>query len=279
MSERSASLTALSVAAMRAFHQLYDGVPKILDDPIAARIVDSASILSIAATRNPWTEALRLHVLVRSRYAEDRLEAAVGHGVRQFVILGAGYDTFAYRQPSWAHDLRIYEVDHPASQEAKRARLAAAGIALPSNLTFVPIDFERTSLSEGMRDGGFDTTKAAFFSWLGVMMYLDIAAIDTVFAYVASLPAPSEIAFSYARSGRYRSIEAPIAAAAAMIGEPWKTRFAPGELEARLRAHGFGHVDLLTARTANARYHPIRAGLPPMAHVSIGAAQLVAAPQ
>jgi methyltransferase (TIGR00027 family) len=276
MSERSASRTAMSVAAMRAFHQLYDGEPKILDDPIAARIVDDGSILRVGATRNPWTEALRLHVLVRSRYAEDRLAEAASRGVAQFVSLGAGYDTFAYRQPEWAHRLRVYEVDHPASQAAKRERLASAGVPLPENLTFVPIDFERTSLSEGMRAGGFDTTQPAFFSWLGVMMYLDLAAIDTVFAYVASLPSPSEIAFSYARPGRLFAAEAPIAAAAAAVGEPWKSRFSAKELEARLRAHGFADVDFLDARTANARYHPIRAGLPPMMRVSIGAARLSA---
>lgn len=277
MSERSASLTAVSVAAMRAYHQLYDGAPKILDDPIAVRIVDSTSILRVGATRNPWTDALRAHVLVRSRYAEDRLEEAVATGVGQFVSLGAGYDTFAYRQPAWASDLHIYEVDHPASQEAKRARLASAGIELPANLTFVPIDFERTSLADGMRDGGFDTSRAAFFSWLGVMMYLDLAAIDAVFEYVASLPPPSEIAFSYARAERLLFVESPIALAAAAVGEPWKTRFAPKDLEARLRGYGFGNVEHLDARTANERYHPIRAGLPPMGRVSIAAAQLVTA--
>jgi O-methyltransferase involved in polyketide biosynthesis len=109
-----------------------------------------------------------------------------------------------------------------------------------------------------------------------VMMYLDLAAIDTVFAYVASLPSPSEIAFSYARPGRLFAAEAPIAAAAAAVGEPWKSRFSAKELEARLRAHGFADVDFLDARTANARYHPIRAGLPPMMRVSIGAARLSA---
>lgn len=274
MSERSASRTALSVAAMRAFHQTLDGVPKILDDPIAPRIVDAASIARVGAARNPWTEALRLHVLVRSRYAEDHLADAVRRGVRQFVSLGAGYDTFAYRQPAWASDLRIFEVDHPASQDAKRTRLERAHVALPPNLIFAPIDFERTVLSDGLRAAGFDTAQPAFFSWLGVMMYLDQAAIDSVFEYVARLPPGSEIAFSYARPGRWFAIESPIAMAAAAVGEPWKSRFTPDDLESRLRAHGFGHVEFLGAREANERYRPMRSGLPPLQRVSIGAARV-----
>jgi methyltransferase (TIGR00027 family) len=272
VSDRTASRTALSVAALRAYHQTHDGSPKILDDPIAARIIDSRAMAAIMASRNPWTEALRLHVLVRSRFAEERLESAVARGVRQFVVLGAGYDTFAYRQPAWAQALRIFEVDHPASQNAKRERLAAAHIELPPNLTFAPVDFERTSLADGLREAGFDTTVPTFFSWLGVMMYLDLPAIDAVFDYVAALPPSSEIAFTYARPGRWFSVESPIAAAAAAVGEPWKTRFAPSVLAARLRSHGFAQVDFLDVRDANERYQPMRAGLPPLLRATIGSA-------
>ena len=272
MSDRNASRTALSVAALRAYHQTRDGSPKILDDPIAPRIIDARSMARITSTRNPWTEALRLHVLVRSRFAEDRLEAAVKRGVRQFVSLGAGYDTFAYRQPVWAQELQIFEVDHPASQNAKRDRLNSAQIDLPSNLTFAPVDFERTSLAEGLQAAGFERSQPAFFSWLGVMMYLDLAAIDAVFDYVGALPASSEIVFSFARPGRWFAIESPLAAAAAAVGEPWKTRFSPSELGARLRKHGFAQVEFLDARDANERYQPMRCGLPLMLRASIGAA-------
>jgi O-methyltransferase involved in polyketide biosynthesis len=108
------------------------------------------------------------------------------------------------------------------------------------------------------------------------MMYLDLDAIDSVFDYVASFPPPSELAFSYARPGRWFTIESPIAAAAAAVGEPWKTRFSPQELELRLRAHGFGSVEFLDAREANNRYRPMRSGLPPFQRVSIGAARVTA---
>jgi O-methyltransferase involved in polyketide biosynthesis len=99
-----------------------------------------------------------------------------------------------------------------------------------------------------------------------------MAAVDAVFAYVASLPPRSEIAFTYARPGRLFAPEAPIAMAAAAVGEPWKTRLSARSLEARLRAHGFEHVDFLDAQTANARYQPTRCGLPPVVRISIGAA-------
>ncbi len=257
---------------MREYHQLRDGAPKILDDPIAPLLVDARAIARIGAMRTPWFEALRLHVLARSRYAEERLEAAVARGVRQFASLGAGYDTFAYRQPTWARELAIFEVDHPASQDAKRERLASAGIDLPANLTFAPIDFERTALADGLIGAGFDPERPAFFSWLGVMMYLDARAVDAVFAYVAARPPSSEIAMSFARPGRLFTLEAPIAAAAALAGEPWKTRFSPTALEAELRRHGFASVDFLAPRDANARYRPMASGLPPMLRASIGAA-------
>lgn len=259
---------------MRAYHQTRDGTPKILDDPIAPLLVDSLAIARVGAMRTPWFDALRLHVLARSRYAEERLEAAVERGVRQFVSLGAGYDTFPYRQPTWARELAIFEVDHPASQEAKGARLARAGVELPPNLTFAPIDFEGTALADGLIAAGFDPERPTFFSWLGVMMYLDAKAVDAVFAYVAARPRSSEIAMSFARPGRLFTLEAPIAAAAALAGEPWKTRYSPAALEATLRGHGFRTVDFLAPRDANARYRPMASGLPPMLRASIGAAMV-----
>ena len=139
--ERGSSSTAMRVAELRAAHLLMDGEPKILDDRIVLRLLDPDTIEKIRRhgeeLNAPWLLGMRSHVLLRSRYAEDRLEEAVNRGVDQFVILGAGYDTFAYRQPPWTSGLKIFEVDHPASQRAKRERLKAAGIETPSNLAFV----------------------------------------------------------------------------------------------------------------------------------------------
>src|SRR6188508_3043964 len=148
MIDSSPSRTSLAVAWLRAAHQIVDARPPILDDSVAARLLDPRAIERIhahpEALQTPGARALRAHVVVRSRYAEDRLHEAVVRGVRQLVVLGAGLDTFAFRQPPWAAGLRIFEVDWPATQDDKRARLSRGGVTVPDNAVFVPIDFERT---------------------------------------------------------------------------------------------------------------------------------------
>src|SRR5215831_13169649 len=138
---RTGELTAI----MRAIHQTADEEPKILSDPIAPRLVDTMRDDDEWLTpilRHPFAKQWRAGFMIRSRYAEDCLAECVDQGIQQYAILGAGLDTFAFRQPPWARALRIYEIDHPATQRWKRGRLAAASIAIPPNLTFVPIDFE-----------------------------------------------------------------------------------------------------------------------------------------
>ncbi len=250
---RPASRTALGAAALRAFHQLRDAEPKILDDPITPRLL-GADLPRAMAAIDPGDAAaggLRLQVVLRSRFAEDRLAAAVRRGLRQLVILGAGLDTFAYRQPEWARPLRIFEVDQPASQADKRARLEAAGVTPPANLSFVAIDFERTSLREGLLASDLDFSAPAFFSCLGVLVYLSREAVDAVFELAASFPPGSEIAFTYAGSGANRSASAERAAA---LGEPWRTPLDAANLEAELRAAGFSEVTFLSPDQAEAAY-------------------------
>jgi methyltransferase (TIGR00027 family) len=174
--ERPASRTAMGVAVLRALHELYDGSPKILNDPVVALLLNS-EVLRKAKADLSWlqdsrTTVLRSHVVLRSRYAEDCLHNAVVSGVQQYVILGSGFDTFAYRQPGWAARLRIFEVDHPASQRAKVDRLRSAGISLPPNLEFVSADFEMASLREILSRSDLDFRAPAFFSCLGVLVYL-----------------------------------------------------------------------------------------------------------
>ena len=254
-SPRGASRTALGVAAIRAVHQLYDGEPKILDDSVSGRILGGDANPQIVAHRALAQEAadrdLRVRVVLRSRYAEDRLALAVERGVRQCVILGAGLDTFAYRQPEWAKDLRIFEVDHGASQSEKRDRLAAAGIPIPANLEFVEIDFEKTSLRDGLRRSSLDLSAPAFFSCLGVLVYLTRDAADAVFRLVAEFPHPSEIVFTYAAAGAANS---PIADRVRAAGEPWQTRFDPQVLKRDLTALGFSDVQFLRSEEAEDRY-------------------------
>jgi methyltransferase (TIGR00027 family) len=252
---RAASATALAVATLRAAHQLIDGTPKILDDPVVLKLLDPEVIARVRAQPERFAEPnvrrLLTHVVTRSRVAEDRLAEAVARGVRQCVVLGAGYDTFAYRQPAWASSLRIFEVDHPASQSAKRTRLADAGIATPPNVEYVAIDFESTSLREGLARSIFNAHAPAFISWLGVMVYLTAPAIDAVFSFAASLPASSELVLTFT-APKPPDESDEIAERAAVAGEPWLTRIEPEALERQLRGHGFDVVTFLTSRVVSA---------------------------
>jgi methyltransferase (TIGR00027 family) len=188
--------------------------------------------------------------------------AAVERGVAQYVVLGAGLDTFAYRQPAWAHALRIVEVDHPASQAAKRERLEAAGIALPPNVTFAAIDLEEAAavgeraLTEALAVHGVRPDEPTFVSWLGVMMYLSAEAVDLVFRTVAAMPGGSELAFTFAPPpppGVDPADWPSPGHRAATAGEPWRTFFTPEALRARLAGLGFRAVELLDPPAA-ARY-------------------------
>ncbi|HEY1837838.1 MAG TPA: class I SAM-dependent methyltransferase [Rhizomicrobium sp.] len=269
--QRGASRTALGVAAIRAAHQRIDGEPKLLEDRISEKLVDRETLeRTIARAAAPEALALRVRVLLRSRFAEERLEAAVRRGVRQFVCLGAGFDTFAYRQPDWAHSLRLYEVDHAASQSAKRAHLAEAGIAPPPNLEYVAIDFESVSLRDGLKASSLDFAQPAFFSCLGVFVYLSRAAVDEIFALVADFPLGSEIAFTFA-SGQ--ALESETARRVDAAGEPWRTFLDPAELSRDLERLGYAPLELLDLAETGRRFFNGRTDLlqlPP--RTGIGAA-------
>jgi methyltransferase (TIGR00027 family) len=261
VTERHPSNTAFRAAALRAVHQLIDEEPKILDDPIVLRLLDASILEHIHLNPNkfqtPSMNAQRSHIVLRSRYAEDRLAEAVDNGVQQYLLLGAGLDTFAYRQPRWARAMRIFEVDHSASQRSKRKRLALAGIGVPSNVELITCDFEIISLRDCLGESSFDFGKPTFLSWLGVTMYLSTDAIDAVFRFVKSLPRSSEIVFTFASSAstaKEKSHEPSIVAFAAAHGEPWRTRFEPNDLAHKLCALGFSTISFLSASEADARY-------------------------
>src|SRR5262249_16574010 len=189
MEEGQPSTTAIDAAMIRAAHLLWDDAPTILQDPLALGLsgVESPDALQTtlrARQAEPYNYA---GVLVRQRYAEDELATAVERGVGQYVILGAGLDSFAYRRPHPATLLRVFEVDPPATQQWKRARLRELDVHLPSNLTFIPLDFERQTLAEGLHAGGHRPELPTFFSWLGVTHYLTEEAVFTTLRSVASL--------------------------------------------------------------------------------------------
>lgn len=267
--QRSASRTALGVAALRAAHQRIDGEPKLLDDRISEKLVDRETLeRTIERAAVPEALALRVRVLLRSRFTEERLEAAVRRGVRQFVCLGAGFDTFAYRQPDWAHSLRLYEVDHGGSQSAKRASLDEAGIVRPHNLEYVAIDFESVSLRDGLKASSLDFTQPTFFSCLGVLVYLSRAAVDEIFTLVADFPPGSEIAFTFA-TGQAMNSEA--ARRVENMGEPWRTHLEVAALSRDLARLGYGPLEMLDLAEAGRRFFRERTDLlqpPPRAGIA-----------
>lgn len=256
MSDRDASRTALRTAYLRAAHQLLDAPPRILEDAVAVALLGPDAERRIRETAGQYgsaeRRALRAHVVLRSRFAEDRLAAAVRRGVGQYVVLGAGFDTFALRQPPWARALRVLEVDHAGTQAVKRARLAAAGLAMPGNADFAAIDFERESLREGLQRHGISLDQPAFFSWLGVTMYLPEDAIDAVLGQAAAFPEGSEIVLTFAEPRD--DGPSPTARRAESLGESWQSTFEPAAIEAKLRDAGFADVVFLTPAEAEARY-------------------------
>jgi methyltransferase (TIGR00027 family) len=261
MEQSQRSRTVEIPAIMRALHQTIDDDPKILTDPVALRLIDADDDRRWLAPLldHPFAKQWRAGFALRARYAEDCLAEAVQRGARQFVVLGAGLDTFAYRQPVWGSSLRIYEVDHPTTQQWKRGRLKAADISIPPNLTFVPIDFERTSIPEALRSTDFAFDALTLFSWMGVTQYLTRDALDATFLFVLSLPPSSEIVFSFilpqeAVSGVEAEALAIAAQRAAEVGEPWLTRLRGDELGERLRSIGFSRTIHLTPEQARERY-------------------------
>jgi methyltransferase (TIGR00027 family) len=278
MAERESSHTARGVAMLRAAHQVLDGEPHLLRDPVIVRLLgpDTERTIREHSERfqSPAARALRSHVVLRSRVAEDRLEASLARGIVRYVVLGAGLDTFAYRQPEWARALEIVEVDHPATQAAKRDALRAAAIEIPANVRYAGIDFERESLDDGLRRCGVPNDQPSFFSWLGVTMYLTRPAIDAVLSTVASFPRGSELVLTFARPPAPEDTGALFfAEGAARLGEPWLSYFTPEELEALLRERGFSDVWFLSREDAARRYYADRGeDLAPPRRVSIASA-------
>jgi methyltransferase (TIGR00027 family) len=273
--DESPSRTALGVAGLRAAHQILDSPPLILDDPVALRILGpelrARLEAGVARLQAPGARALRSHVVLRSRYAEDRLALAVARGVQQYVILGAGYDTFIVRQPPWAAGIHIVEIDRPETQADKRLRLERAGLRLPANVTLHPVDFGAETLSGALADAGLERNRPAFFSWLGVTMYLAVEAVTQVLADVAAFATGSEIVLTFAPPDDKPS-GSNLAQAAAAVGEPWRSYFTPEKLETMLRAAGFASVTFLTPERASVYYQDRGDGLPPPRRSAIASA-------
>jgi methyltransferase (TIGR00027 family) len=261
MEKGKASKTALRVGIRRAAHQIVEK-PRILEDPIAVRLVGPGFARDMKRAQHKVARDFRGFMAARSRYVEDRLAEAVAGEVAQYVVLGAGLDTFAYRNPFPA--LRVFEVDFPATQEWKRALLGEAGIALPENLTFVPLDFERKTLGEGLAEAGFDGGAAAFFGWLGVAPYLTLEAFRATLSSIGKLPAGTAVTFDYVPEPETltpprRKVFDKLAERAAEAGEPFRLFFTEETLEAELRRAGFRRQELVDYKRLNELYFKNRA--------------------
>ena len=258
MQDGQPSRTALGAAVFRAAHQALDG-GIIFSDPLARIVLGpEADDLIRDISADPARQRMRIFMAARSRFAEDSIAGAVSRGVRQVVILGAGLDTFGLRNPSADLGLRVFEVDHPATQAWKRNRLAEAKLVTPAMLAFVPVDFTRQDLANELTAAGFERSQPAFFCWLGVVPYLRREAIASILQFVASLPR-SEVVFDYSEPlenypVQRRANVAAVAARTAAIGEPWLSYFNPDELARELRGHGFDELEDLGLAEIALRY-------------------------
>lgn len=261
MLERQPSRTALAAAAHRAAHQLVEQ-GAIFADPLAVPILGAdPKILVEQAQANPRARGMRLFIAMRSSVAETALRTGVeDRGVRQLVVLGAGLDTFAYRNP-FADRLKVFEVDHPATQAWKRRRLSEAGVALPASLVFTPVDFECDRLLDRLSESGFDPAQRTFFTWLGVVPYLTRRAISGTLAIVAGLAGGAEVVFDY--SDPPASLDPDMhashqarAARVAALGEPFLSYFEPPALHAELADLGYDRIDDLGPTALVARHFP-----------------------
>ncbi len=265
MKPNEPSRTALMIARQRTAHQLLDH-GSILDDPFALKILheDEKDILQFA-NAHPLASIGRLFTAARSRIAEDALSGAVERGIRQIVILGAGLDTFALRNPHGALEIRIYEVDYPATQAWKRERLAEAQIAVPPWLIFVPVDFERDNVGEKLVAAGFQQNAPAFFTWLGVVPYLTQDAVGRTLDYVASIQ-NSEVVFDYmeppqAFSEEMRELVTKRTEELEKMDERWASRFESAGMRAFLRSHGFSTIEDIGFREIASRFGSVVQGL------------------
>jgi methyltransferase (TIGR00027 family) len=264
------SHTAYGAAVHRAVHQDLEG-GTIFPDPLAWAVLaldddGRAAVLERARDRRPF---LRMFIAVRHRFAEETLAAAVGRGVRQAVVLGAGLDTFAHRNPH--EGLEVFEVDHPATGAWKRDRLAAAGLGTPAGVHYVGCDFETDDFVDRLVDHGFDAHEPAFFLWLGVVPYLTPEAVRRTLARIGGLPG-AEVVFDHAGptdglTGEAAELRSRLAARVAAAGEPFRSAYTAGQMRALLVECGFDDLEQLGRNEILRRWFGIETDAPGGGHV------------
>jgi len=254
------SRSAMSAAVARGTHRLTDAAPWIFDDPFALVLVgpgwEDYAAESMARARLPVVRQGQAGLLVRSRFPEDRLTEGA---FAQYVILGAGLDSFAWRRPDLMGPLTLFEVDHPATQTWKRERVASLGLPVHERHVFAPVDFEQQTLEDGLRATTFDWGRPTLFAWMGTTMYLTPAAIESTLRTIAKCGAGSEVALSYNVTWEFvdemgREFLGGVMPGAERAGEPILTSFAPNEMQALLEPCGLDVVDHPTPNELYTRY-------------------------
>jgi methyltransferase (TIGR00027 family) len=261
MQQGQASVTALGAAGHRAAHQVLER-GFVFADPLALPILgqDAEGAIALARER-PERRGLRLFIAMRSRFAEDSARRAIEQGVRQILVLGAGLDTFAYRLER-TQDMRVFELDHPATQAEKRRRLTEAQIAEPAHVSYVAHDFEGGSMTGALKAAGLDQDRGAFVLWLGVTPYLTEEAVFATLGELARWPGGTEVVFDYANppdrvtDAAARAHHEQMAERVAASGEPFRCYFDTPELHARARGLGFSEIEDLDRAALVARYLP-----------------------
>lgn len=247
--EGSPSLTALMVAVQRGRHRLEDPPPWIMDDPFALVMVGPTWPDLAAASRSRYSDELgrqiRASIAARARYAEHRLDIG---SFAQFVLLGAGLDSFAWRRPDLLGPLRVFEVDHPASQAWKRGRAVELGLPDSEHHVFAPVDFEVQSLRDGLDEAGFDWSRPTMFSWLGVVPYLTASAVEATLRTIATCRTGSEVVFEYGLDRDHmddmaREFSTSFSLVTTRVGEPLHGGWSPSEAEAAVTRCGLRVAD------------------------------------
>ena len=269
MQDQTPSRTALATALMRSLHTRADPLP-LIDDPWGESLVPAAVTRAIAerlppgASVDSWLRAIPAYsnVITRSRFSEDALGEAVARGVRQVVMIGAGFDSYALRRPEAAREVQVFEVDHPATQNLKRSRIAACAAGEPAGLHFLAADLSCESLDAVLARSPFRADLPAFFSWLGVTMYLGRDANLATLRAIADCAAPgSELVFSYvdqaafgagAMAEEFQALQQSVA----NLGEPFVSGFDPAALAVELHAIGLELIEDRDDTQLVARYDP-----------------------
>ena len=292
MKADEASRTSQNTAALRAIHLLRHGEPKIFEDPYAVRLTSrrwqriiGSRLLYWLVNRDMlygWVHPVIGDLVARARYAEEQLESAIREGVSQYVLLGAGMDSFALRRPDLADFLTVIEIDLPATLELKKKQIAKIGKSLPKTHFFLPVDFEQESLARALARAPFSSDVPAFFSWLGTVVYIEKSAVLRTLGDISSCAAKgSTIVFTYCASDPLEGKPASEAfsrllRATHRRGEPMITGFHDEEMGNALHRLGFEVIERLSSEETQRRYFWGRSdGLTMLDHISFICARVV----